>query len=100
MSRTAMPTDEAAEKAQRIPRWTMQDSRLHRVFEFDGFVAAFGFMARAAIEAEKLNHHPDWRNVYNRVEVTLWTHDAGGLTGLDFRLAEIMDRIADGTGLR
>jgi 4a-hydroxytetrahydrobiopterin dehydratase len=78
------------------PAWTHKGGKLHREFLFAGFSEAFGFMARAALAAEKLDHHPDWSNVYNRVVVTLHTHDAGGLTDLDFRLAAEMDRIAGG----
>jgi 4a-hydroxytetrahydrobiopterin dehydratase len=63
-------------------------------FVFKDFNAAFGFMTRAALVAEKLDHHPEWFNVYKTVEVTLSTHDAGGLTELDVTLAEAMDRIA------
>jgi 4a-hydroxytetrahydrobiopterin dehydratase len=66
-----------------------------RKFEFKDFNQAFGFMARAALVAEKMNHHPEWFNVYNKVEVTLSTHDAGGVTELDVKLAEAMDKIAD-----
>jgi len=62
-------------------------------FEFKDFNQAFGFMARAALVAEKLDHHPEWFNVYNKVEVTLSTHDAGGLTDLDVALAEAMDKL-------
>jgi 4a-hydroxytetrahydrobiopterin dehydratase len=65
-----------------------------RTFRFADFVEAFGFMTRAALAAEKMNHHPEWCNVYNRVEVTLSTHDAGGLTERDIRLAAAMDRLA------
>ena len=61
---------------------------------FKDFSAAFGFMTRAALAAERMNHHPEWFNVWNRVEVTLSTHDAGGLTERDLKLAEAMDRIA------
>ena len=67
---------------------------ISKKFEFKDFNAAFGFMARAALVAEKLDHHPEWFNVYNRVEVTLSTHDAGGVTERDVKLAEAMDRIA------
>jgi len=67
-----------------------------RKFEFGNFNEAFGFMSRAALMAEKLNHHPEWFNVYKTVEVTLSTHDAGGLTELDIKLAEAMDRFAGG----
>jgi len=63
-------------------------------FIFKDFNAAFGFMTRAALVAEKLDHHPEWFNVYKTVEVTLSTHDAGGLTELDIKLAEAMDRLA------
>jgi 4a-hydroxytetrahydrobiopterin dehydratase len=62
-------------------------------FQFKDFSEAFGFMARAALIAEKLDHHPEWFNVYNKVDVTLSTHDAGGLTDLDIALAEAMDKL-------
>jgi len=90
--------DEAARKAipQRLPGWTMVDGRdaIARTFKFKDFNAAFGFMTRAALVAEQMNHHPEWFNVWNRVDVTLSTHDAGGLTERDLKLAEAMDRIA------
>jgi len=65
-----------------------------RKFTFKDFNQAFGFMTRAALVAEKMDHHPEWFNVYKTVEVTLSTHDAGGVTELDIKLAEAMDRIA------
>jgi 4a-hydroxytetrahydrobiopterin dehydratase len=65
-----------------------------RRFTFSDFNEAFGFMARAALVAEKLDHHPGWFNVYNKVEVTLATHDAGGVTERDIKLAQAMDRLA------
>ena len=76
--------------------WSLCDDRdaITKTFTFRNFVEAFGFLTRAAIWAEKLNHHPEWFNVYNRVEVVLSTHDAGGLTGLDIKLARAMDRLA------
>ena len=67
-----------------------------RTYRFSNFSKAFGFMCRAALVAEKMDHHPEWLNVYNRVEVTLTTHDAGGLTELDIKLATAMDAIAGG----
>jgi len=67
---------------------------IQKTFKFKDFSEAWGFMSRVAIEAEKLNHHPEWFNVYNTVDVTLSTHDAGGLTNLDITLAKIMDMIA------
>jgi len=65
-------------------------------FEFADFSAAFGFMARAALVAEKMDHHPDWSNSYRTVKVALSSHDAGGLTARDFKLAAAMDKIAEG----
>ena len=71
---------------------------ISRTFTFKDFNAAFGFMTRAALVAEKLDHHPEWFNVYDKVEVTLATHDAGGVTERDVALAEAMDRLAAGSG--
>lgn len=68
-------------------------SAITRQFEFTNFNAAWGFMTRVALVAEQLNHHPEWFNVYNRVTVTLSTHDVGGLSELDFRMARAMDKI-------
>ena len=78
-----------------LPGWTRRGEKLHRTFTFRDFSEAFGFMARVALLAEKLNHHPDWANAWNRVTVDLTTHDAGGLTELDFRLAAEMTRLAE-----
>jgi len=77
--------------------WSLADEKLHREFRFRDFVTAFGFMASAAIEAEKMNHHPEWFNVYNKVVVHLTTHDAGGITELDFQLAKKMNQLAGTT---
>ena len=76
--------------------WTMVAGRqaISKRFTFADFSAAFGFMTRAALVAERMNHHPEWFNVWNKVDVTLATHDAGGLTKLDIELAEAMDKIA------
>jgi 4a-hydroxytetrahydrobiopterin dehydratase len=76
--------------------WTMEVGRdaLRKEFKFTDFVNAFGFMTRAAIWAEKWNHHPEWSNVYNRVEVVLITHEVDGLSELDVKLAEKLDTLA------
>lgn len=90
--------DAQARKAAlaRLKGWSEAAGRdaITKKFVFEDFNAAFGFMARAALLAEKLDHHPEWFNVYKTVEVTLSTHDAGGVTDLDVKLAEAMDRIA------
>ena len=80
-----------------LPQWTHHDERggiLKREFVFHDFAQAFGFMGQIAVHAEKRNHHPEWFNVYNRVDVVLSTHDAGGLTELDVTLATAMDALA------
>jgi 4a-hydroxytetrahydrobiopterin dehydratase len=76
-----------------LPAWTAVDGRdaIRREYRFASFSAAFGWMTRVALAAEALDHHPEWFNVYNRVDVTLATHDADGVTELDVRLAKIMD---------
>ena len=75
--------------------WSLVDGRdaIAKTFAFDNFVDAFGWMTRVAIWAEKWNHHPEWRNVYRTVEVVLTTHDAGGLSALDAKLARKMDSL-------
>ncbi|MDA5092629.1 4a-hydroxytetrahydrobiopterin dehydratase [Aliiroseovarius sp. KMU-50] len=76
--------------------WKPADGRdaLNKTYKFSGFVEAFGFMTRAAIYAEKWNHHPEWSNVYNRVDVTLTSHDVGGLSERDVKLAQKLDALA------
>ena len=80
--------------AKDLDGWTGGDDFITKVFKFDDFVEAFSFMTHIAIIAEKMNHHPEWFNVYGTVRVTLRTHDAGGLTALDFRLAGVMKEAA------
>ena len=81
----------------RLAGWSEVTGRdaITKKYVFKDFNEAFGFMTRAALVAEKMDHHPEWFNVYRTVEVTLATHDAGGVTGLDVKLAEAMDRIAN-----
>ena len=71
----------------------MKNDKLHKEFQFDNFNQAFGFMTRAAMEIEKMNHHPEWFNVYNRITVDLTTHDAGGITNNDVNLARILNSL-------
>ncbi len=79
-----------------LPGWTFAGGKLHREFKFSNFVEAFSFMTGAASEAEKMDHHPEWFNVYNKVKVDLTTHDALGVTELDFKLARKMNKLAGG----
>ena len=78
--------------------WSVVEGKLRRTFEFDDFVAAFGFMTRCALIAERMNHHPEWFNVYRTVRVDLTTHDAGGISSRDFELAAAMSRAAGAGG--
>lgn len=86
----------AAEAVKQLSGWKAAEGRdaIVKSFKFADFSAAFGFMARAALKAEAMDHHPEWSNVYNKVDVTLSTHDAGGVTALDVALAKVMDEIA------
>ena len=95
MSRLSkLSNDEVEARLEELASWSLDGGKLHRAFKFSNFVEAFGFMSQIAILAEKMDHHPEWANVYNRVDVHLTTHDAGGLTELDFELAAHMNRIA------
>ena len=73
---------------QQLPGWSLVDGKLHRELVFSDFNAAFGFMTRVALIAEAMGHHPEWRNVWNRVVIDLTTHDTGGLSNLDQQLAQ------------
>jgi len=84
----------AALKASAAAPWSAVDGKLHREFRFADFIDAFGFMAKAALVAQSMDHHPEWVNVYSTVRVDLSTHDAGGITELDFVLAERMETLA------
>ena len=91
---TALSSEDIESRLKLRAGWNLENDKLHRVFEFKSFVEAFGFMSQIAILAEKMDHHPEWSNVYSRVEVCLTTHDASGISELDFELAEHMDRLA------
>ena len=75
--------------------WTIENQKLHREFVFRNFVEAFGFMTRVALVAEKMDHHPEWSNVYRTVSVELTTHSSGGISELDFKLAHSMESLAN-----
>ena len=96
VSRPERLTDAEIERAlELVPGWTILDGRLHREFRFRNFNQAFGFMTRAALCSETMNHHPEWSNVYATVIVDLVTHSADGITKLDFDLAKQMSGIAE-----
>lgn len=98
MRRDLLSEDERREMLSALAGWSMVEGRdaIAKTYVFTNFVEAFGFMTKVALVAEKLDHHPEWRNVYRTVEVTLTTHDAGGLTRLDIALAQAMDKHAAG----
>ena len=89
--------DAEAIVSTRLPGWAVEAGELRKVFLFASFEEAWAFMARVALVAERINHHPDWRNVYNRVEVRLSTHDMGGITQMDIDLALSMEQAAGTT---
>jgi len=82
------------EELKNLPGWSVVNEKLHKEFQFDSFNQAFGFMTRAAMEIEKMNHHPEWFNVYNKITIELTTHDAGGITKNDVNLARILNSLA------
>ncbi len=79
-----------------LPNWSLREGKLHRDLRFGDFSEAFGFMARVALAAEAMGHHPEWSNVWNQVSIDLSTHDVGGLSNLDAELARTIDAIAGG----
>jgi len=81
------------EELKNLPGWSVINEKLHKEFQFDSFNQAFGFMTRAAMEIEKMNHHPEWFNVYNRITIELTTHDVGGITKNDVSLAKILNSL-------
>jgi 4a-hydroxytetrahydrobiopterin dehydratase len=96
MPPTRATEGEITTKLQALPGWSRVEGRsaISKRFTFADFSEAWGFMSRAALLAEQMNHHPEWSNVWNRVDITLSTHDAGGLSELDFQLAAAIERVA------
>ena len=84
-----------AAELKKVKGWSLENSKLHRVFEFRDFSQAFGFMTRVALVAEAMGHHPDWSNAWNKVTIDLTTHSAGGLTQNDFDLAGKIQQISE-----
>jgi 4a-hydroxytetrahydrobiopterin dehydratase len=97
-ARDLLPDDEIRAALEALPGWHHDSDRLQGEWRFADFAAAFGFMAEVALHAERLDHHPEWTNVYNRVTIELTTHSSGGVTGLDIELAGAISRAAGRAG--
>ena len=78
---------------EKNPSWIIDNKMIKKEFKFDNFIEAFGFMSKVAILSEKMDHHPDWQNTYNKVKINLTTHDKGGITNNDIKLAEYIDNL-------
>ena len=94
MAAAKLSDSEISAQLAKLPGWSIEKGNLHRAFEFKDFTQAFGFMAQVALAAEKMDHHPDWSNAWNKVVIDLSTHSAGGLTQNDFTLAAKIQEIA------
>lgn len=92
MARAKLTTEAIEAGLSDLPEWSLREGKLHRELLFEDFAGAFGFMAAMALVSESLAHHPEWHNVYNRVVIDLTTHDAGGITELDFEWAVAAER--------
>jgi len=90
---TKISHKEIEKELKDMPGWTIVEGKLHKEFQFNDFNQAFGFMTRAAMHIEKMNHHPEWFNVYNKLIVDLTTHDAGGITENDIKLAKTLNSL-------
>ncbi len=88
-----LSTEEINHRLDEMDGWSIKDGKLNKMFEFQNFTQAFGFISKIAIEAEKINHHPELYNVYNKVRILLFTHDINGISDQDFKLAEIIDKL-------
>ncbi|HUT06592.1 MAG TPA: 4a-hydroxytetrahydrobiopterin dehydratase [Nitrosopumilaceae archaeon] len=89
-----LSSEKISEELKNLPGWIIKDEKIHKDFEFEDFNQAFEFMTRAAMHIEKMNHHPEWFNVYNKITVDLTTHDAGGITQNDIELAKILNSLS------
>ena len=94
MARTKLSDAEIQAALADLPGWSVQNGKLHKVYKFDSFAAAIGWMVSVAVYADKIDHHPEWRNVYSRVWVDLWTHDLEAISGRDVDLAHRMNELA------
>ena len=88
-----LSSEEIQIKMERLDGWIIKDRKLNKNFEFRNFIHAFGFLTKVALESEKINHHPEIYNVYNKVEISLSTHDIDGISDYDFNLAQSIDKV-------
>lgn len=93
MGLSKLSDDQIKKELENLPGWSIVNGKLHKDFVFKDFIEAFGFMSTAALHIEKINHHPEWFNVYNKLKVDLTTHDAGGITQNDINLARILNSL-------
>lgn len=89
----AMTEQQISEQLTHFPQWELRENKLYRRLVFEDFVHAFGFMTQVAIIAEKMNHHPEWANVYRTIDIYLTTHDAGGISERDFALLSAIEKL-------
>ena len=95
MTRYPLPENELNDSLAALPGWSVKDGKLHKEYKFASFAAAIGWMVSVGIEADKMDHHPEWSNVYNRVKVNLVTHDLhNAISNLDIALAQKMEKLA------
>jgi 4a-hydroxytetrahydrobiopterin dehydratase len=87
---------EIESEVKTIPGWKLVNGKLNKSFEFKNFIEAFSFMTKVAMQAEKMNHHPEWFNVYNKVKIDLVTHDVNGISNYDIKLANAINKIQSG----
>lgn len=89
----ALATADIIQRLEQFPEWEFKDNKLYRRLVFEDFVHAFGFMAQVAIIAEKMDHHPEWANVYRTIDIYLTSHDVGGVSERDFKLLEHIEKL-------
>jgi len=94
MTLTKLSDEQIRKELANLPGWSLVNGKLHKEFTFESFIEAFGFMTTAALHIEKMNHHPEWFNVYNKIKVDLVTHDAGGITQNDIDLAGTLNSLS------
>ena len=93
MAPTKLSQEQIEKELENLSGWEVLEGKLHKDFQFDDFIQAFGFKTRAALHIEKMNHHPEWFNVYNKLSIDLMTHDAGGITENDINLAKTLNSL-------